>query len=353
MQYCVDQQLWVWWPKHFSRRIKAAGLTGESRLSIVQTILQNYSLPEIRGTEYLGGAGGFSGAQIWKVASFDSDLCLRRWPLSHPNKDRLDWINHVLVHVLHQDCPFVAAPLETTTGNRYVESGGFYWELAPWMPGEAIFKNDPSDTKLENVMTALARFHLGSAQVNLGFEKSQNAFGRLSSLRDAPAVLAEIGRASFEFPTEAVNQLRQIVLSQGATHARKLAAALDPFVNVVFPIQPVIRDCWHDHILFSGDAVTGLVDFGAMQMDNVALDLARVLGSLVGNEPERWPVAIEQYSKLRPLSVREVDFIYALDQCAAFLGGINWLKWVGVERRVFESLEHVETRIRHLIGRMV
>jgi homoserine kinase type II len=221
------------------------------------------------------------------------------------------------------------------------------------MPGEATFENDPSDAKLEHVMVALAKFHLGSAQVNLGFEKSKNAFSRMSSLRDAPAVIAEIGRANLEFPSEAVNQLRQIVSSKGAAHASELAAAIDPLVTEVFPIQPVIRDCWHDHILFSGDEVTGLVDFGAMQMDNVALDLARVLGSLIGNERERWPTALETYSQLRPLSFKEIEFIYALDRCAAFLGGINWLKWIGLERRAFESPEQVEKRIRHLIGRLV
>jgi Ser/Thr protein kinase RdoA (MazF antagonist) len=321
-------------------------------LSIVQAILQQYDIPENREVEYLGGAGGFSGAQIWKIGTSQRTYCLRRWPPSHPDRTRLDWINLVLSHALNQDCPFVAAPIESVTGQPYVSVSGFFWELSPWMPGEASFENDPNDVRLENAMTCLARFHLASAQVNLGFLKSENATTRFSALKNAPQLVNELSQKPVESHSAAVSQLRQVVLSKGAGFAQSSALNLEPFTDAVFPTQPVIRDVWHDHVLFTGDEVTGMVDFGAMQLDNVALDLSRLLGSLVGTQPDRWPTAIEAYSKLRPLSGKEVEFIYALDQTAAFLGGLNWLKWILLENRSFESPEHVDKRLRYLIQRL-
>ena len=44
------------------------------------------------------------------------------------------------------------------------------------------------------------------------------------------------------------------------------------------PFNLCIGDVWHDHILFEGDAVTGMIDFAAAKVDHVAADLARLLG---------------------------------------------------------------------------
>jgi Ser/Thr protein kinase RdoA (MazF antagonist) len=280
-------------------------------------------------------------------------FCLRRWPLSHPDRERLDWINLVLVHAFSHDCPFVATPIESKSGKRYVESSGFYWELAPWMPGSATFDEDPNDQRLEMVMSCLAKFHLASAQINLGFQESKNSAARFLALQNASQVIEEIRTVYADQQPECVDQLRRIVLRKGVGHASQLAGAIEPVTREPFPVQPVIRDVWHDHLLFTGNELTGIVDFGAMQIDNVALDLSRVLGSLVSGQPARWQTAIEVYSSIRPLSPREIDFVFILDRSTAFLGGLNWLKWILLEGRRFESVDHVEKRIRHLIERLV
>ena len=315
-------------------------------MSIVQSILQKYDVPEIRKTEFLGGAGGFSGAQIWKLKTSDQNYCLRRWPLSHPDRQRLKWIHLVLVHASSNGCSFVATPMETNSGERFAHQDDYLWELTPWMPGKAEFEQDPNSVRLENVMTCLAKFHLASAQVNLDFQKSTNAASRLATLREAGSLIEQIERSA-ETELASVHHLRTMVLRQGAKRAAELAGLIAPFVDQVFPVQPVIRDVWHDHVLFSGNEVTGMVDFGAMQMDNVALDLSRLLGSLVGNQSHRWQTAIDHYSKLRPLNPNETEFVFALDQCATFLGSLSWLKWLLIDRRCFESSEQVEKRVRH------
>ena len=67
---------------------------------------------------------------------------------------------------------------------------------------------------------------------------------------------------------------------------------------MVLDLQPCIRDVWHDHILFLGDSVSGIVDYGAMAVDTVAGDIARLLGSLVGNHVADWEEGIDAYHQL-------------------------------------------------------
>ena len=329
-------------------------------MSIAQAILAHYRLPPIERVEYLGGAGGFSGAQLWKVHSQqtgDENYCLRRWPLHHPDPDRLEWINLVLVHVASNGCPEIAVPREAISGQRYIAQEGFLWEVARWMPGSADFSSDPNDERLSNVANCLARFHLGSAQVNLDFRNSPNAKSRYDALTSAGELIEAIEKTGEQssMPSASIpciNFLRELVSRLGTNTANKLAAGLEPFIGEVFPVQPVIRDIWHDHILFTGNEVTGIVDFGAMQMDNVALDLARVLGSIVGDQSHRWSTALDVYSQTRPLQQREIEFAFALDQSASFLGSLNWLKWILIQQRSFEVTADVEKRVSHLIDRL-
>ena len=324
-------------------------------MSIANSILAQYRLPPIQRIDYLGGAGGFSGAQLWKVhaeQTVGENYCLRRWPLDHPDKERLEWINLVLVHVVANGCPEIAVPRESINGQRYVAQNGYLWELAPWQPGIADFSSDPNDARLINVANCLARFHLGSAQVNLDFRSSPNARLRYNALTSAGELIEAIGKVAEPAAIHCVNYLRDVVTRLGSGKASQLADGLRPFVEEVFPVQPVIRDIWHDHILFTGNDVTGIVDFGAMQMDSVSLDLARVLGSLVGDRSERWNTALDAYSKARPLQQPEIEFAFALEQCAWFLGSLNWLKWIFLDQRSFESTADVEKRVSNLIDRL-
>ena len=66
------------------------------------------------------------------------------------------------------------------------------------------------------------------------------------------------------------------------------------------PVQPCLRDVWHDHVLFVDDAVSGIVDPAAARTDTVAADISRLVGSLVGDDPRGWTVALAAYQSVRP-----------------------------------------------------
>jgi Ser/Thr protein kinase RdoA (MazF antagonist) len=122
--------------------------------------------------------------------------------------------------------------------------------------------------------------------------------------------------------------------------------------TVEVPLQPCIRDVWHDHILFTGDRVTGLVDFDAMGSGSVAGDVARLLGSLAGDNASLWSIGLEAYGSLRPLSDVEQTLLTALDRSGVILAALNWVEWLYRERREFPNAAAVANRLDELLPRL-
>ena len=118
------------------------------------------------------------------------------------------------------------------------------------------------------------------------------------------------------------------------------------------PLQPCIRDIWHDHVLFQGEEVSGLIDFGALRIENVATDVARLLGSLVGNDKRGWQRGLDAYAEVRPLSSDELQLAEAFDLSGTLLGGINWVQWIYLEERQFEDRGAVLGRLGEHVARL-
>ena len=78
-------------------------------------------------------------------------------------------------------------------------------------------------------------------------------------------------------------------------------------------------------MLFTGDEVTGIVDFGGVDIDTPATDIARLLGSLVGDDEAGWREGIAAYSAVRPLTADEELVAKALDTSGLIVAGCNWL----------------------------
>jgi Ser/Thr protein kinase RdoA (MazF antagonist) len=130
------------------------------------------------------------------------------------------------------------------------------------------------------------------------------------------------------------------------------AAVLTAWLNRSLPLQPCLCDAWHDHVLFDGDVVAGLIDFGSVKRDNVAVDLARLLGSLVGNNRQQWAIGLSAYERVRRLSLIEEELVDILDISGTWLGAANWLKWLYHERRHYDDRDAVARRLAALVERM-
>ena len=90
----------------------------------------------------------------------------------------------------------------------------------------------------------------------------------------------------------------------------------------------MVRDIHAEHVLFEGDNVSGIIDFGALRIDSVATDVARLLGSMVGDDEAGWQVGLAAYMSVRPLSDDERRLIKVFDESTVLMAGTNWLEWI-------------------------
>ena len=115
---------------------------------------------------------------------------------------------------------------------------------------------------------------------------------------------------------------------------------LDPLEQAaarIVPVQPCLRDARPEHFLFEGDRLSGLVDYGAMGVDSVAADLARLLGEWTCGDLAARREALDSYERVRPLGPSEASLIRVFESATALLIGERWLRWKYIEGRAFDD----------------
>lgn len=366
-----------------------------ARDSAAGKVLAHYSraAPPIQ-LESLHGAGGFSGAEIWRVTTAETAAsapsaagsfaitaampvagqgryCLRRWP-KEADLAQLQWIHAVLRHVggdpanspigwrrprVLPPLGFVPVPLvadRAAGAPTLVEHAGHFWELTPWMPGEADYAARPSPARLAAALQALAGFHLAAASITRPTSAPAPAIleraARLAELQQQQH--ARIAAAVHRQPDSPLVACGQRVLEQFHLLAPPLAVALGIAARVGVPLQVAIRDVWHDHVLFTGDVVTGLVDYGAMRIDSPLADVARLVGSLAGDDGAARACALAAYDAVRPLGAQDRRLIDILDYSGQLIAGLNWLEWLYLDRREFDNPAAILARLQQILARL-
>jgi Phosphotransferase enzyme family len=305
----------------------------------------------------LGNSGGFSGARLWRIESGGSSYVLRQWPESASGYfSRLRWSHDVLREAYKNGCQFVPVPITASSGESLILRDRSLWQLEPWMPGTADFEKSPTPVRLGNILRALATFHHAVRKI----ESHVGIPASIGSRIDRMAHWCLHGRFTNAFDElqrhvanhRSLANIGESICQRFRYSAISVQKRLADFRNSSVPIQPVIGDVWHDHVLLTGDEVTGIVDYGAVKMDSVALDLGRLVGSLVGNDPAGWNASIAAYRTICPLSEDEVLISKTLDQSGLALAGLNWLHWICVENRQFGPSDVVFNRIQRIGLRM-
>ncbi|QDU97780.1 phosphotransferase [Lignipirellula cremea] len=309
------------------------------------------------GIIFRGSSGGLSGAQFWRLETEQGPYCLRLWPAEHPTAERLAWIHAVLQRAASAGFTLAPVPLADTAGRTFAAQQGRLCQLEPWMPGEALPVGSPSAELVADACQRLAEFHqavqppLQAAPV---LEESPGILlrtERLASLQD-PAVLAGYRHALSPriFPAAYLLASRYLELAPQAFGG--LLAQLAPARSLRVPLQPCIRDVWRDNLLVEGDRLSGLVDFGAMNLETPAADVARLLGSLALDDAALWQAGLAAYQAVRPLAAGERQLIAAFDRSLVVLGGFSWLDWIYLEQREFAEPARVLARLAELLLRL-
>jgi homoserine kinase type II len=316
------------------------------------TVLRHYPPGGRAALIPAGNHGGFSGARLWRVASPAAPLCLRAWPESGPPPQRLQGIHALMELARGAGLEFVPAVCRSAAGTTWVEHAGRLWELTAWLPGEATFHDQPTPQRLDAACTALARLHLAWSRAAAPAGPCPAVGRRLDSAREWAALVGSGWRPDFRNQDDLIDAWGQRAWRALEAHFPRLPERLAAWAEVPLPLHPCLCDVWHDHVLFVGDAVTGLVDYGSVKADHAAADLARLLGSLVPDDSERTAAGLAAYARLRPLSLQEQKLVRVLDETGILLGVANWLRWLYRDGRRFEDRSGVARRLAELVLRI-
>lgn len=326
----------------------------------LRAILDRYpvaSRPTV-APEPLGNAGGLSGARLWRFEAGSRRLVARAWPPDGPDGDRLDQLHRRLAAAAH--LPFVPVPLPALDGRTWQAQGGRFWEVAPWLPGVPDPGRPPDRGRIRPGFAGLAALH--------------RAWERERATGPSPGLvrrLAEIDawlRVGFDDLASALDRAGPDPCAEPARRwlalarplAPRVAGAIRPAAASTFALQPCLRDVRGEHLLFDGDRLTGLVDYGALGVDTVVGDLARLLDDWVGPDPAARAEGLAAFAAIRPLDAAELAAITAFEAGTALLLGGHWARWHLLEGRAFDDPAAVRdglgrglSRIEELKGQYV
>ncbi len=296
-------------------------------------------------------AADSAARRLWRWTGVAGSLLLRLWPEGYDAKQLAD--NHrLMADARNRGLQFVPLVIQTRLNVSLVTRLNRLWELQEWLPGVADFHGRPARQKLEQASTALAQLHQVWSRYRDPVERQCPAIQRRLDF-----VRSWIARRHAGWRPRSQDASLQALLASFWTVVDSLvdhiAGWLRPWSDRLFPAQPCLRDPWHDHFLFENDRLTGLIDYGSVNTDNVAVDLARMLGSLVGDDEASWQLGFDGYRSIRALSAEEMALARALDRAGTVVAAATWLIWLTDRKGEFSEPLLAVKRLDGLMKRLV
>jgi homoserine kinase type II len=285
--------------------------------------------------EALGNAGGLSGARLWRFEDGTRRLVARAWPPDAIDAEGLDTIHRRLS--MASQLPFVPVPLPALDGRTWQAHGGHFWEVTAWLPGAPDLGRPPTLARLRAGFAALAALHRAwEAERTTG--PSPGLARRLAEIDDwLRGGFDDLARAlDRSGPDPCLDPARRW-LALARPLAPRVAEAIRPAAASTLNLQLCLRDIRGEHLLFEVDRLTGLVDFGALGVDTVAADLARLLDDWVGPDPKARAEGLAAYHAIRPLDAAEHAAVAAFEAGTALLLAGTWARWHFLEGRAFDD----------------
>ena len=304
----------------------------------------------VEALEYEKVSGGFSGARVWKVQSREGlQYAIRLTDCPEAGEiDRRNALCEWMASAFASGLNCVPAPLKPVTGGLSGADGRFQcrgyllkdaagiWQMEPWMPGESL-SGSPTATQLSEAMGVLGRIHLSgrifavssssSACLRVQVAASPGINRRLKIVQELLsgflASLQSMARADLDRRFGGAAKRACGILCR---RLQGLQAMLMAASDVSVPLQPLLRDLWRPHVLYSGDRVTGVIDWNAAATDHVSMDAARLLRSWYRTDHECLRLAMQQFCDDRRMPPYERSLLQAFDAANVLLSPVTWMR---------------------------
>lgn len=287
--------------------------------------LAQYARPlqPLAEVEALGQAGGLSGARFWRFRAEVGPLVLKSWP---PGTDpaRVRAIHRWLDQA--RESGLLSLPHPNLAGETVaVDDSGAPWDLSPWLPGTPL---PPRQADLPAAARALASLHRrwGSSPVRIG--PSPGLIRRAEELRSLQAGgISRAREAISRWPdSHPTLPLAREWLELAEPRVGPALMAAEGASGIALSLQPCFRDLRGEHLLFGADRqLSGIVDYGAMDVESIAGDLARLATDWLGGDPALANTFLDAYSEIRPLDGGERRALAASREAPGILIGKHWL----------------------------
>ena len=126
---------------------------------VAEQVLEQFVLPGPMRQEFLGDAGGFSGARLWKIHADPQTWCLKAWSRGRISAEELGTIHEWMKVARNADLAFVPSVFLTRDRRSLVAYEGRLWDLTEWLPGNADFHANSCRARLVAAFRALAELH--------------------------------------------------------------------------------------------------------------------------------------------------------------------------------------------------
>lgn len=293
----------------------------------------------------------WSGADVYAVTAGRRDFVLKRCG-SGISRPRAEWVHALMRHTRSIVGAAVPEVICGTDGSTLHEDAtGGLWELVERMPGAAC--QSPDTAQRTAAAEILAAIHLAAATVFDHAPRLDVSPGVIQRRMQSAALLARPWHAwpAHRLSGPLSDRLRcaaAVMAAHDGQRALERVVGFDPGMVLV---QPVLRDVWSEHVLFSGHRVTGVIDWHAAGIDSPATDIGRLTGSWPNASGHRHPF-MQAYERLRPLEPLERRLTGFLDAAGVVCGIDNWLRWTLEEQRRFADMRRVLDRIDQLVDRL-
>lgn len=232
-------------------------------------------------------APGFSGARVWRGTEPGAPpVALKQWP-EGTTPERVGRVHRWLGRAAH--LAFVPKVLASA------------FELCDWMPGAPALP--PTDAQLASACEAIGELHAAW--------EGERTFG------PCPAVLRRLAVLRAPLPP-AREPLLALAREAVVPRVPVLLRELEPWERRPVLLQPCARDLRAEHVLFERERVSGIIDYGAADIDSPAADLARYLADIA---PRNFQHVLSAYRA----ECAPAELVLALARTGAACALAGWL----------------------------